>query len=582
MKRTQPSSENSCLKRQCVEAKYSLDTLPKDLFHLILSFLDYKGLSAAQQTCKTLATTDHIWEKVFDRDFGATFPLLLGPEWPPAKLEYKLQCAFTRSFPQGCFASRIYCTEKSGIVAYGATPDGRLIISDLKGFVRVLDDAKTDHWVVLHKEEHDIIEGLVCEGNLCVGITARRGWMRAWNMDTYEEIPIPQGGKGFSLERGDKYEIALNHGRLLRYNHHQHVVEIWNPQLPHDPVLSFPFGVPVFCMAFHNKTLYCSRLGGMELCDITTGARKVHPMGEVRKIHVVNEKKYFVFLDGPADKKLVKCINHTNHTIQVSSLTLFDYPGVAKEFTGQWEPGGQECSILELSSIFQAFASELATPYLLSSESKMFQELSPLKGMLSPPARSSPVLRSMMRGVTGFANIYSSSRGKLYCGTFLNLTKKAILCADFTASHRDIFLELSEMFTHEDLVNTATERLMRMPESVKEAIGKIYKKLWFVWEAESPTPGKLWEKALLEYLTPGSVITEEAILHKILELLASIDERELEYGKDAFRKRLSPFVKEAIHKIQEKLATDPELQGKSPEEILVAAILEYLCKGESQ
>jgi hypothetical protein len=567
---TGPVALSPDLKRPCLEPQYTtLGSMPQDIVSIVLGFLDFKSILSFGQTCdayQKISTNDRLWENLLLRDFSNT--PILGEQRQFGLEEYKRQCRFVCNLIRGSFTSQFFPTKEQGVFATALTPDGRFIISCLDSSVKISANLMTNHWVTLHQDNHSNIHTLLCEGDVCIGMHST-GRMRGWNTRTYAEIPIPQGGKGFSLERepGDAYLMKLIQGRLLKANCFKRIIEVWNLESNDDRVLSFSFNSRIDYMTFHNKTLFCGRSdGNVELCDITTNDRSLHPsIGIPRQIYVASDTKYFAAVAKKIlERPVIKRINHENNPPIVSSLVPLSYPGVAGQFTGSWssELGTEQCSLSELSSIFQAFSSNIFGNYDVA-ESLRLPQLS--------------ILGKLFRQSS--APIHNC--GKLYFPTILQLafnTKESsdtvMFCADFTASDRDILLEIARLFDDESLIDTATKRLMNMPESVKNAISKVYKKIDFV--SEKNPPALLWRAAILEYLAPGSIIREEQLLRKVIGLLVSEDELERAYGTDSFRKRISPSAQEAITKIGKEVASRPDFAKAKPEAILATAIIEYL------
>jgi hypothetical protein len=554
----------------CLEPRYTtLGSMPKDIVLIIFGFLDFKSVLSFGQTCdayQKISTTDRLWENLLLQDFPDT--PILGEQGKLGLEEYKRQCRFVCNMIRGSFASQFFPTQEQRVYTTALTPDGRFIVSSIIDCtVKISVNPMRNNWVILPQENVDCIGTLLCEGNVCVGMTRTTGMMKAWNTHTYAAIPIPQGGKGFSLKAGgDVYLMKLVQGRLLRATCFERIIEVWNLESNDNRVLSFSFDSRIDYMTFHNKTLFCGKSdGNVELCDITTNDRSVHQsIGVPKQIYVASDTKYFAIVRNKFRESLViKRINHENNIPIVSSLTPLPYPGVAGQFTGSWstESGTEQCSLSELSSIFQAFSSTIFQEY--GGQSLKLPQLSVLGKLFE------------------LSDAPSHNRGKLYCSAGLKLafntgpsSDMVMFCADFTASDRDILLEIARLFDDESLIDTATKRLMNMPESVKNGIIKVYKKIDFV--SDKNPPALLWRAAILEYLSPGSIIREEQVLRKVIGLLVSEDELERAYGTDSFRKRISPSAQEAIAKIEKEVASRPDYAGAKPEAILTTAIIEYL------
>jgi hypothetical protein len=632
MKRIHPNpagliASSSGLKRQYLEPQYTFPTLPKELIHFILSFLDFKSILAAQRTCRALGPIvedDLLWQDVFNQDFQDT-PLVAPGKG--ALEEYKRQCRFVTNLIGGNFALRVFITKELGTSHFAVTPDGRFIIGDVGNPIKILDDSKTDHWVKLGKSEDGNPRRLLCDSKICVAVNSN-GRMRAWNINTYEPIPIPQGTTGFS-EDAEPSQTTLVNGRLLQCTLNGRVIKVWDPESKDATVLSFKFDHPVTCMTLYNETLLCGKHNSaVELCDMTTNARKVHQsIGLANQIYAISETKYFISKERLPPEKTVTCVNYTDDCYDVSSLILPTYPGVSGNFTRHWHPGKspRPCSQSELSSMFQAFSADTFGDPLRTPESEKFPYLSSL--------------RERVGSCLGLAY----SRGGLYQACHLKMPAgSAIFYADFTASNEEILLEIANMCSDNRLIETASKRLGRMPQSVLEPIARIYDKIAEAKRSTSPSfwkdaileylnPGSnrdvlltlanrfcdeqfiedaakelmsmpvsvreaiaknykkisfvreetsalLWKHAVLEYLTPGSIIKEADILNKVIEMLMSDDELEREYGANSFYKRVAPFTEEAIAKIQKEVAARPDFAQASPTAILMAAILEYLEK----
>jgi hypothetical protein len=623
-----PVALNPDLKRHYLEPQYTLDTLPKDLIHFILNLLDFKSILSAQRTCKTLGpivSDDLLWQDVLNRDFQGT-PLVAPNEG--ALEEYKRQCRFVTNLIGGNFALRVFITKERGmgISTFAVTPDGRFITSGLGNTIKILDDPKTDHWVTLGKAENDYpCKLLLCDSKICVAVNSNR-WIRAWNINTYESIPIPQALTGFS-EDADPYQTTLVNGRLLQCTLNKRVIKVWDPESKDAAVLSFAFDHQVACATLYKETLLCSKQNGsVELCDMTKNARKVHQsIGIANQIYAMSETKYFISKERLPPEKTVTCVNYTDDSYAVSSLTLPTYPGISGNFTAEWHPkkSPRPCSLSELSSMFQAFSADAFSDHPPSI----------------PKSEKIPYLSSWEERVGSCLRL-AHNRGGLYQACHLQAPAgSAIFYADFTASNEEILLEIAHMYSSNKLTEIASKRLLRMPQSVVVAISRIYDKISAAKWSTSPrfwkeaileylNPGSnrdvllalahrfcdehiedatkelmslpvsvreaiaknykrvsfvreetsalLWKHAVLEYLTPGSIIKETDILNKVIELLMSDDELEREYGANSFYKRVAPSTKEAIAKIQKVVATRPDCAEVSSTTILKAAVLEYL------
>jgi hypothetical protein len=499
MKRVLPSSEGPIaltpgLKQPCVQKQSAFVHMPTDMTLLVLSFLDSWSVLSFGQTCQSLHPTsleNHLWQAIFARDFqGAT---LLEPGEKPALEAYKRQVRVILNFIQGNFASQSFPFQQyERVDDFTVAPDGRFIISGVGGTVKILTDAKTDQWKILG-ESRFFGARLFCEGKTCVSLDLEGG-LKAWNIDTRKEIKIPQGKDGFVEPSADDQVVFVN-GRLLKHTQNIQMVQVWNPELKDDPVLSFTFDRRITCMTFYNETLFVGLQANpvdrsphsIELCNIVTNARKQHHFkNEPRHIYVESDTRYFV---SQCDHSLA-CIdffddefssqNKDNHH---GELTFLPYPGVNNEFNGSWDYTGKKCSWHELSVMLQGFATDIFSRW-----------------------NERPLLASQ----SCFGTTIMSTRqcilnqGRLYFPCWENGPTKSpvTFCADFTASDQDILKELAQMLRSKNTgtVCAAMQRFEKLPKPLQEEINKLEVKVAALPAFKDAGKHKILMAAILAHL----------------------------------------------------------------------------------
>jgi hypothetical protein len=531
MKRVLPSSDGPIALSPDVKQS-AFTHMPTDMTLLVLGFLDSWSVLSFGQTCRSLHPTsleDHLWQRIFVRDFqGAT---LLEPGKQPALEEYKRQVRVILNFIQGNFGSQFFPLKQlERIDDLTVAPDGRLIISGMGGTVKILNDAKTDQWKTLG-EARFFGSRLFSEGKTCVSLDLEGG-MKAWNIDTCKEIKIPQGKDGFVEPRADDL-VAFVNGRLLKYTQNIRTVQVWNPELKDDPVLSFTFDRQVSCMAFYNETLFVglqvnviNQSHSVELCNIVTNARKQHHFKQAPgHIYVENDTRYFVSQGDHSlacvelgDKFVARTNNSGNKSFPTANfsneflaciglfddepipasdvsnpgedhrhaeLTFLPYPGVnnENEFKGCWDHTHKKCSWRELSLMLQGFATDIFSRWnwrpTLTAQSCF--------GTIITPTRQCIL-----------------NQGRLYFSCWEKGPTKnpVIFYADFTASDQDILKELAQMLrsTNTDTVCTAMRRFEKLPKPLQEEINKMEAKVAALPAFKQAGKHKILMAAIMAYL----------------------------------------------------------------------------------
>ena len=443
-------------KRQCVKAPdpdVTFHLLPYDvILNNMLICVPPKDILSFKLTCTTyykICSDERFWHYVFTSIFKGVSCFERAQSWQEECLQ---QCRFIYNLLHGNFTSQV--TPLAGVrtSTFAVAADGRLIIGDMDGQIKILKDTKTNEWELLGESAGlEQIATVLSENNLCVAVDAL-GRMMAWNLQTYEKILIPHGKGGFSLENWERNKTALVNGWLLRCTQGSKVIEMANLEAIDKGVLSFVFDQPISCMTSYNGRLYCGKWDeSIEKCDVltterTTYAKKTNQehkplppsttVNPLQRIAVIDENRCFSLAYIGLEKAVI-CHNLTSHSRAVSSLIPEFCLGLEEKLECQ-RKNDQVFSLGDLSFVLQAFP---VTLFALRTDVK------PLFKHINGPIHN---------------------RGRIYSLVFQNNSEnQAIFCADFLAPDKEIFSELNDMLGSKDPLTQerAKRRLKGMPQN---------------------------------------------------------------------------------------------------------------------
>ena len=600
MKRTQPGSENSCLKRQFPPYIPVFDWLPRDVIqkNILIPFLNSRDIVTVSRTYRYLYTTstdEGLWQSLFFRDFGGAPRIALDRGW---REEYQLQNLFGLRLSQKIFASRIFPIGQNGvgITTFVATHDGRFVMGYQDGSVKIFDP-RTNDWVQLSPTLPTRVDRLFCKEYFCVA-QDQDGLIRAWDIKTCEEIPVP---KDFS-QLGTKDQMTLVQGKLLGCSNNKNTIEIWDLKEKKDLVRSIPFKKAIRCMTFCNQTLFCIREDWkLETYHLEKNHRKIYTViipeqNEFfpKLICAVSETKV-VFFNPDCGNMTTQCVEgldnpsttHYPPLLNESPPSLPNDPNASLDTHTPLLPREiRNYSLAEFSSFFQAFsASPFYRLYLFGKED--LTDLSRFRGEALFP---SPF-------VCGHGGLYSLCSDRALLKDISDSDSEDeiperhfLFCADFTAPIKDAFWELAELFldqnpfTAQRSVESAKQRYNLMPKAVQDRLSNAYAKVAFIQIPHlHPKPsGTFWMDVILEYLTPGSVIKDQDVLGKVATLLGSKSGAERDTALERYSSMIPQSVQKIIQKLSESLSNRPEHRGKTGNECLQIAISEYLAPGYVQ
>jgi hypothetical protein len=560
-----PNPKRACTEVTQAAAPITFDFVPHDLIRSnILLFATPKDCLSFGRTCTTFYTMckdDHFWHDVFATTFKGVSRLAKDLSWQE---ECKLQCLFVCNLLQGRYTSKTVSITGPTASCFAVAGDGRLIIGNQAGQIKILTNANTDEWRLLGLSRTlSSIDTLLCENHICVAADAG-GELMAWNLQTDEKILIPQGEKGFSVEGAVLNQTALINGKLLRCAHHDKVIEVKDLDSADSAVLVFVFDQQILSMTIYNDTLYCGKIDeSIELCNILTNKRTIYAKRADSELESFWMYFRVIPLQGIRAINETRCFSLTRagHERTIMRHKLKDNSCVVTRLMPSFCAGmeeGLECqpkndhdySYGELSFVLQGFSDALC---LFASCVDIGEALHHV---------SEPIHSCAKAYFTAIQWVPPPHQ-------------QVIFCADFTASSHDILRELALIFLNGNQFSEdwqrAARRLKKMPVSVQKSINLQLQRICFAKSATEP-----WYEAIMEHLNPGSVVTDKDILNKIVGLLGVGNEKQRLQATDALRDLVDISVNQSIVKIWEELAASPTHCGAHQETILKHAIAQYL------
>jgi hypothetical protein len=376
LKRPRPLGEvdlGSASKRPRLDEVDFLSPLPLEDIEHIISFLpSAKDVLNFGQTCTLLnglSIDCYSWKRMFIQSFGG-FPLCVSvePSTEPWVKKYEEQCYWMGNVIKGDYASQITPIKKQEVSAFAVTDTGHSVLGYKNGTVEILSDPDQQEWSVLLKHSC-VVSKLICEEDLCV-VEYADGTLKAVNLNTREEIPIPQGEEKGSFSKEKGIFIKFSDGVLLRGSINNNILQMWNPFSEENFVVTIDFGCPFFSASVCGATLFCSKGNGVvDIINLRTGERASYfpyPKEVLElellmpfEVYALSPTKFLAYQGLNIDPNrggIVYCCDVTTDSMP-SYLALFSCPGTLEKFTGKWSCG-RLCSYEELFIIFKQFLSQ--------------------------------------------------------------------------------------------------------------------------------------------------------------------------------------------------------------------------------